>query len=205
LYSYFYFQAMKKLFSLLCVLVLCQLSCDRRCGSGPVPAHYDVKSMVMVPEEILSNDPGGGFRTGNITPGDTVGAQKLVLVTHAGVTYYASRSSWPGNAVYACDPVIPGHKGTKEKIDSLKITSTARFDTAHPAGALLNDLFSYAGENVNQGSLATFLSSKPQAPIRMGFLLNSSPDSIREHRISIELYLSTGEEYRMETPGIYLQ
>jgi len=118
-----------------------------------------------------------------------------VLMTMTPETYYSTiqrtNSISLYNSVYACSPIDPT---TDEKIDSISIYCDKDFDTEHPTGKNIADLFDVVVvDEVNniynqKFTLKDYLDPKPFVPSQMTLILKSPPDKTSEFEFTIKYY-----------------
>lgn len=84
----------------------------------------------------------------HLSANDTVFYNELTIELHGMVaerSCYRRVESWLGTSVYACSQDI--NYIVEDSVRSINITANADFDSNHPAGSSLNDLFSFSDIN----------------------------------------------------------
>jgi hypothetical protein len=110
-------------------------------------------------------------------------------------TYFAQHTSrWNFSLIhsaYACDPGIPQ---TDEKIDSIVMTTNKDFDSSHPAGTELSDMFDVVVRDDANGiyyekvTLKDYLDTNPYVPNELVLILNKQPDMTTDFQFLVRYY-----------------
>ncbi len=118
-----------------------------------------------------------------------------IFITPITETYFAmiQRSNSFGliKSAYACSPIIPT---TEDKIDSILIISDNDFDSAHPAGTDLSELFNIVVNDQTSNiyyekfKLNDYISTKPYVPNEMTLILNSPPNLTINFGFTVKYY-----------------
>lgn len=116
--------------------------------------------------------------------------------------YYSYTSLYNYGSLMACDPKPNGYDGSKEKITSIQIISNNDFDTEHPAGANLADVFHikemdwYNSWSTSPAlDLQTYVDSNPSPGMYYILWLKKAPTSVHKHTFSIIYEQTDGKKY----------
>jgi len=134
--------------------------------------------------------------------GVSIPYDEFSMVISASTDFYASKrlGSFLSNNAFACDPPPDGHRGTKELLDSLVITSYYDYDENHPAGVKLNDVFDISLGDRSKFRLNDYLNQENlQAPTYITLMLNSRPNASDFTKFKMVFYLSSGETHSTES------
>ena len=96
--------------------------------------YYTVKGYeVYNSYRVTGVDQSGNNQLQDLSENSVVDFDKLVISIQALVDYHAAAKPKALflNSAFACSPLENGHKGTKETLDSLAITSYHDFDDKH--------------------------------------------------------------------------
>jgi hypothetical protein len=135
---------------------------------------------------------------------DSVETSKYGLLVEPQIRYYSV--SQFSSALYACSP-DPGGKGTKERIETIQITSSQDFDEGHLAGNSLNDLFllSYPSGAQEEVELNQFLQTNPRTiQYEIILKLKRKPDKSSIHQFTIKYSHTDGETFEQTTKPVKL-
>jgi hypothetical protein len=201
---------MKKALVLL-LLVTGQLSCQEITGGDcnfPAQPFYDIQSISLQNWQIISDSSVSYPEVEAFNTTQPIAFTKLLIRLAADVKYYAVTASPKPfsfmSAAYACSPPNPGYKGTKERVSSIRITSSFDFDAAHPAGSSLNDVFKlqYAGpqrDPLPAMEIDFFLAQdQPTPPEWLNLKLKQKPDN-QIQNFQIEYEFTNGEKYTLQS------
>ncbi|MDJ1502327.1 DUF5034 domain-containing protein [Xanthocytophaga agilis] len=120
--------------------------------------------------------------------------------------YYSAISINSYGTLMACDPLPNGHEGSKEKISTIQIISNQDFDTEHPAGTDLADLFLIKkmgfynswSEDVAV-NLRTYSNGQPSPELAYTLWLAKPPVSSKKHIFTITYEQTNGDKYTVTT------
>lgn len=185
------------------MVLLAQLGCNliNPCGDSDALPYYDIKEYTMNALQLTSDTSSDPF----IDPGDTVDATTLRLSLRARVNYHAYIQPSPGliSGAYACSPAEPGQSGTRERLDSIVVTSDASFDSMHPAGTSLNDVFAFFIHEITTTPLSsTIQPGQMQPPEYFSLAPLKAPVVDKQHTFTIRIYQTGNESYTLVSPAI---
>jgi hypothetical protein len=176
--------------------------------------YYDLQSITALPLQVIGIDSSTGspfLKLGAFAEAKPLVPDSLVIAITGDVTYYASHSpsrSVSPWAAYACDPVPPGDKGTKEEVQAITVRCDQDFDATHPAGSSLNAYFDYLNGSYltrnRVGNLAEYSNQFPVPAERyFGLRLLQAPDrKTGTYTFTVEYALTNGEVLTARTRNI---
>ena len=179
------------------MVILSIISCDNfieKCGP------FDNKFYVT---DLYWDEIEGIYENGYIVDSAInrrVAFDKYAIHAYAHIyTYTASdykKSVGFFNEAYACEPVIPT---TDDKITDIQIYCTNDFNTGHPQGTNLADLFNIvifeqnSSQNYTLYPLDEFLLEEQFASHEFYLMLNVPPDSEGEYQFTVKYYQDGGK------------
>ncbi len=172
------------------------ISCDEINDCGPFPNKFKIIGLDWANYKAIYSDTSDTRLLLSYIDNDSVIFNEYsIFIAPRQETYFAQKSiDWNFNLIqsaYACSPVIPT---TDEKIDSIVILSHKDFDTNHPAGTDLSDLFKIVVlDNANgiyyvKYGLKNYLSTNPTVPNELTMILKEQPDLTTDFEFSIKYY-----------------
>ena len=175
-------------------------SCDKDCDCCDIdgPVYYSARIIDFYIDRIDKQVAPTQWE--RYTTGDTVNANGDIVIYldsfNEQIAFHRKRSTNYSfiNSAYACSPAyLPV---TEQEFVNLTITSNQDYDSAHPAGTDLIDLFVTRGEPSAENNVKMPLSQHLATNSNYFILyapwifLNGSPDEISKHIFSFELELS---------------
>ncbi|MEL6925306.1 MAG: hypothetical protein AAFO94_14765 [Bacteroidota bacterium] len=172
-------------------------------------SYFDVVGM----EELDFYRESGNNRT--LQPTDSIsvlelGAMQLNLKVEFLASLNQSRSGFSLiNSAMACS-CAGGGKGAKtEKIEDLRIITLHDFDADHPADSDITAMFDFDGSITNQPSqpLLEYLEENKDEKMMfylMAFRLKERPAAANDFQVRLELSLSSGERYSIQSNSFIL-
>ncbi|MDD4209657.1 MAG: hypothetical protein PHI52_04890 [Bacteroidales bacterium] len=178
------------------ILIIGLIACDEINDCGPFPNKFKVVGLDWVNYKAIYSDTADTKLLLSYIDNDSVIFNEYsIFIAPRQETYFAQNSvDWNFSLIqsaYACSPVIPT---TDEKIDSVVILSQKDFDTNHPAGTDLSDLFEIVVlDNANgiyyeKFEIENYLSTNPTVPSELTLILNHQPDMTTDFEFSIKYY-----------------
>lgn len=166
------------------------------CGSSNPLPYFDITGI-----KVFNLKESG--LTAN--PNEEISVTKYNLALNLEATYYSSLR-FSGFGTFACSPVESGFKGSKEKIDYIKISCDKDYDDKHPANSSLNDLivigFYYLGKAPTQTFDEKIKENNfmPKSVSEFNFLtFKTSPLKKQSLTFAVEYALTNGEKYIART------
>jgi hypothetical protein len=172
--------------------VRCEI--DPPCGPENTLAYFDIKGLKV------SNINGSGL---SATINEEVEITKYNLALSLEVTYYSS-ITLSGFSTVACTPAV-GNKGSKEKIDYIKVSCDKDYDAKHLANSSLNDITlvgSYSSEKAPSQKLDERIKENNYTPKSLNeyILTFKTPPTKKQNIIfTVEYALTNGEKYTAKT------
>lgn len=207
------FSSMKTTISCVLIIILTTgLNCNfiDPCGDDSAPAKpfFSIINIHTSLHTIIDTLPSADLKVETLSEPYETSFNKLIINLHSEVFFYATiPNKTPlfvsaGN-VFACSPVLPGERGSKEKMDSLIITSDSTFDENHPAGSKLNDVLKYlvGGNSTSSVNNLTDLQIFQNHYNTFRMLLDKQPVA-KAMNFKIHYYQSNGAVFTTETPLI---
>ena len=187
----------RKLYISFALYIVFLITTATMCHCGPFPDGLEVTDISVSVCELDYSTPGNYAGCQDIA--DTVAYERfainLIPETRA---YYSARYLQGNMSAYACSAPMPV---ITDKIDSMYVFSNRDFDTRHPAGADLKDLFDaivFSSSDTRGDyrlALTEFLADKPVFPDNLYLVLTSPPDSTAGFSFTIKLF-TEGQENR---------
>lgn len=192
---------MKNVFIILTLLAAITLfTACRPCGSAPRDQYhtYNGSTVMMMEKRGYS-----GY------PADTTKAYPYdqLFIKIDGKTIIASGPEpipfFP--TAYACSPADPSYYGL-EQISALQISSDSAYNSSHPAGSSLNDLFKVkTWDSADTLLLTRYCAAFPLMASRYMYLYPMSAPDKPSIKFNIKIGLSNGTQVQLSTPAVHIQ
>ncbi len=164
--------------------ILASVSCEP-CGGEA--GRYRMQGLTA--EGVLI-DTTGGYHYSSVTAGDTIPYGNFGILLDADLEFFYVQGTPPAlellSAAYACSPALPT---TTESLKDMRIYANADFDSLHPAGTNLADVFDvFSYTDFKRIKLSEYLSRYPSVPYggEWILLLRTPPDSARKFVFTIK-------------------
>ncbi len=177
----------------LLTLLIGLFSCDT---CGPFPNKFKVVGLDWLNYQAVYSDTSQMRLSLSEIVNDTVDFEKYSIhIKPKQETFFAQNCNRSGFSLipsaYACDPALPH---TDETIDSITINAAKDFDTTHPAGSDLSDLFDVIVLDYTNNiyyekyALIQYLQTTPYVPNELVLILTEQPDVTTDFEFFVKYY-----------------
>lgn len=188
-------------------LIACRKLIGGDCsGTENIKPFFDITG---IKTNTYKHSPGA-ITADSLTNMEEVSAGNFLILVEHQVFFYSQRKNNPGGLgdLMACSPLSNGYAGTKEKFDSIVITSKYDYNNSLPAGSNLISLFEY--HYLYNTALNFPMSSFPgslKQPIEMYYFmrLKSTPPLNALQQFTVKYFLSNGEQYSSTTKEVLIK